>query len=83
MNKVPPGDGLVTGRLGKNLDSNLGAVETAGALLEGDHLRGGLQLLLFHLGIRDFSYYSTGQSGYQDTKNAQWTCLSRGGEVAN
>jgi hypothetical protein len=59
MNKVPPGDGLVTGRLGKNLDSNLGAVEAAGrgaALLERDHLRGGLQLLLFHLGIRQISY---------------------------
>jgi hypothetical protein len=25
--KAPGGDGLVTGRLGKNLDSNLGAVE--------------------------------------------------------
>jgi hypothetical protein len=69
MNKVPPGDGLVTGRLGKNLDRNLGAVEAAGALLERDHLRGGLQLLLFHLGIRDFSYYFKGYSGYQDIKN--------------
>ncbi len=56
MNHSPGGAGLVTGRLGKNLDSNLGAVEAAGALLERDHLRGGLQLL-FHLGIRDFSYY--------------------------
>jgi hypothetical protein len=70
VNKIPPGEGLFTGRLGKNLDSNLGAVEAAGALLERDHLRGGLQLLLFHLRKRDFSYYSKGQSGYQDTNNA-------------
>jgi hypothetical protein len=73
MTKAPAGEGLVTGRLGKNLDSNLGAVEAAGALLKRDHLRGGLQLLLFHLGIRSFSYYSKCLSGYQDTNNAQWT----------
>jgi hypothetical protein len=65
MNKAPV-DGLVTSRLGKNLDSNLGAVEAAGALLERDHLRGGLQLLLFHLGIGHFLLLYPGYVSFTD-----------------